>query len=80
MVALQLDNVMNGVTYYDVKDTSTDYVVYTNVDVSRASDFSEHLKTLGYKSVVVVREVDAKSGASLAWEMVKLWRESQETT
>ena len=67
-------------TYYDVTDTDTDYVVYTCGDVNDASDFSEHLKTLGYKSVVVVREVDAKSGASLAWEMVKLWRESQETT
>ena len=84
MVALQLDSTMNdtmnGVTYYDVTDTDTDYVVYTCGDVNDASDFSEHLKTLGYKSVVVVREVDAKSGASLAWEMVKLWRESQETT
>ena len=70
MVALQLDNVMNGVTYYDVKDTSTDYVVYTNVDVSRASDFSEHLKTLGYKSVVVVRNTEKKID-----DLIAMWRE-----
>ena len=61
---------MNGVTYYDVKDTSTDYVVYTNVDVSRASDFSEHLKTLGYKSVVVVRNTEKKID-----DLIAMWRE-----
>ena len=70
MVALQLDNTMNGVTYYDVKDTSTDYVVYTNVDVSRASDFSEHLKTLGYKSVVVVRNTEKNID-----DLIRMWRE-----
>ena len=42
-------------TYYDVKDTDTDYVVYTCGDVNDASDFSEHLKGIGYKTVVVVR-------------------------
>ena len=70
MVAQQLDNTMNGVTYYDVKDTSTDYVVYTNVDVSRASDFSEHLKTLGYKSVVVVRNTEKNID-----DLIRMWRE-----
>ena len=69
-MALQLDNVMNGETYYDVKDTSTDYVVYTNVDVSRASDFSEHLKTLGYKSVVVVRNTEKNID-----DLIRMWRE-----
>ena len=57
-------------TYYDVTDTDTDYVVYTNVDVSRASDFSEHLKTLGYKSVVVVRNTEKKID-----DLIRMWRE-----
>ena len=58
MVALLLvstmKDTMNGVTYYDVTDTDTDYVVYTCGDVNDASDFSEHLKGIGYKTVVVV--------------------------
>ena len=70
MVALLLVKTMNGVTYYDVTDTDTDYVVYTNVDVSRASDFSEHLKTLGYKSVVVVRNTEKKID-----DLIRMWRE-----
>ena len=32
-------------TYYDVTDTDTDYVVYTCGDVNDASDFSETLDT-----------------------------------
>ena len=61
-------------TYYDVTDTSTDYVVYTNVDVSRASDFSEHLKTLGYKSVVVVRNTEKKID-----DLIAMWREVRDS-
>ena len=61
-------------TYYDVKDTDTDYVVYTNVDVSRASDFSEHLKTLGYKSVVVVRNTEKKID-----DLIAMWREVRDS-
>ena len=61
-------------TYYHVKDTSTDYVVYTNVDVSRASDFSEHLKTLGYKSVVVVRNTEKKID-----DLIAMWREVRDS-
>ena len=57
-------------TYYDVTDTSTDYVVYTNVDVSRASDFSEHLKGIGYKTVVVVRNTEKKID-----DLIAMWRE-----
>ena len=61
-------------TYYDVKDTSTDYVVYTNVDVSRASDFSEQLKTLGYKRVVVVRNTEKKID-----DLIAMWREVRDS-
>ena len=79
MVALQLDKTMNdtmtGVTYYDVTDTDTDYVVYTCGDVNHASDFSEHLKTLGYKSVVVVRNTEKNID-----DLIRMWREVRDAT
>ena len=70
MVALLQDKTMDGVTYYDVTDTDTDYVVYTCGDVNDASDFSEHLKTLGYKSVVVVRNTEKNID-----DLIRMWRE-----
>ena len=74
MVALQLDNTMNGVTYYDVTDTDTDYVVYTCGDVNDASDFSEHLKGIGYKTVVVVRNTEKKID-----DLIAMWREVRDS-
>ena len=65
-----MNDTMDGVTYYDVTDTDTDYVVYTCCDVNDASDFSEHLKTLGYKSVVVVRNTEKKID-----DLIRMWRE-----
>ena len=61
-------------TYYDVTDTDTDYVVYTNVDVSRASDFSEHLKGIGYKTVVVVRNTEKNID-----DLIAMWREVRDS-
>ena len=57
-------------TYYVVKDTSTDYVVYTWGDVNDASDFSEHLKGIGYKTVVVVRNTEKNID-----DLLRMWRE-----
>ena len=61
-------------TYYDVKDTSTDYVVYTCGDVNDASDFSEHLKGIGYKTVVVVRNTEKKID-----DLIAMWREVRDS-
>ena len=74
MVALLLVSTMNGVTYYDVKDTDTDYVVYTCGDVNDASDFSEHLKGIGYKTVVVVRNTEKKID-----DLIAMWREVRDS-
>ena len=79
MVALLLDKTMNdtmtGVTYYDVTDTDTDYVVYTCGDVNHASDFSEHLKAIGYKTVVVVRNTEKNID-----DLIRMWREVRDST
>ena len=78
MVALLLvstmNDTMNGVTYYDVKDTDTDYVVYTCGDVNDASDFSEHLKGIGYKTVVVVRNTEKNID-----DLIRMWREVRDS-
>ena len=73
-MALLLVKTMNGVTYYDVKDTSTDYVVYTCGDVNDPSDFSEHLKGIGYKTVVVVRNTEKKID-----DLIAMWREVRDS-